>query len=132
MVWINLIPQLVDLWTGKFNDMDDGNEDYLINASVWSALGDMCGESGTTIPSSFGCRVPNLSKRANFIAESWSLWATHLAPNLLRKRFKKAKYYEHFITLIKLMKMCTDYSLDRAELPSIREGFAKWVIDYEE
>jgi hypothetical protein len=132
MVWINLIPQLFDLRTGNFNNLDDGTEDSIINPSVWSALGNMCRESGITIPSSFGCHVPNLSKHSNFMAESWSPWATQLVPNLLQKQFTKVKYYEHFVTMIKLMKKCVDYSLDRAELPSIHEGFAKWVMDYEE
>jgi hypothetical protein len=131
MVWINLIPQLVDLWTSSFNDLDDGVETYTIDPLVWTALSDMCDESGTTIPSSFGCRVPNLKKRGNFTAESWSLWATQLAPNLLWRRFPKSKYYVHFVRLIKLVQQCTDYSLDRSEQPHMREGFAQWVEDYE-
>jgi hypothetical protein len=131
MVWINLMPQLVDLWTENFHDIDDGTEDYCINQLLWNSFSNACEESGITIPSEFGCRVPNLSKRSHFIAESWSLWATQLAPNLLRRRFPKPKYYLHFVRLINLIKECTDYSLPRSELPHIREGFAQWVQDYE-
>ncbi|KAF8596671.1 hypothetical protein BDV93DRAFT_454522 [Ceratobasidium sp. AG-I] len=132
MVWINLIPQLADLWTGKFHDLDDGKEDYMLHPTIWEALGNVCEESGATIPSSFGCRVPNLSKRSHFIAESWSIWATQLAPNLLRRRFLNSKYYVHFVQLINIRrKECIDYSMLRSDLPRIREGFARWVSDYE-
>ncbi|KAB5591793.1 hypothetical protein CTheo_4785 [Ceratobasidium theobromae] len=130
MVWINLVPQLVDLWTGTFNNYDAGIHNYLMDQATWDILGDMCGESGSTIPSSFGCRVPNLKKRSNFIAESWSLWATQLAPNILRHRLKEPCYV-HFVRLIRLMKECMDYSLPRSELPRIREELALWVQDYE-
>jgi hypothetical protein len=132
MVWINLIPQLVDLWTNNFNTIDAGEEDYLIAPSLWNTLGDICDESGATIPSSFGARVPHLKKHAQFTAESWSLWATQLAPHILRGRFRNQKYYIHFVRLIKLMKECTEYSVPCTELPRIREGFAMWINDYEE
>lgn len=135
MVWINLIPQLADLWLGKFNQLDDGKESYQIDIKLWNSIGDVCEASGATIPASFGCRVPHLNKRSHFIAESWSLWATQLAPYLLRPRgedpFFKPRYYIHFIQLVKLMKECMDYSMKRANLPRIRQGFANWVKDYE-
>lgn len=132
MIWINLIPQLVDLWTKEFHGLDDGQESYLIDPALWKLLGDICEESGNTIPSSFGCRVPNLTKRSNFIAESWALWATLLAPHILRRRFKQAKYYTHFVRLIKLVKACMEYSIPKGELPGLREGFASWVQEFEE
>ena len=131
MVWINLIPQLAELWTRQFNGLDDGIESYAINSLLWNSIGTICDNSGATIPSAFGCRVPHFKKRFQFTAESWSLWATQLAPNLLRRRFTKAKYYVHFVQLINLMKEVTDCSLNRSELPRLREGFARWVQDYE-
>lgn len=131
MVWINLIPHLASLWTGGFKGLDDGSESYELDPDIWETLGDICEGSGATIPSEFGCRVPHLSKRSQFIAESWSLWATQLAPNLLRKRFLKPVYYVHFVQLIKLMKECMDRSMDRDDLPRIRKGFADWVQEYE-
>ncbi|KAB5588019.1 Transposase family Tnp2 protein [Ceratobasidium theobromae] len=38
MVWINLIPQLAQLWTGNFNNLDPGWEHYDIHPTVWEAL----------------------------------------------------------------------------------------------
>ncbi|KAF8596715.1 hypothetical protein BDV93DRAFT_480008, partial [Ceratobasidium sp. AG-I] len=131
MVWINLIPQLASLWTGTFKGLDDGTESYQLHPDLWETLGDICDGSGATIPSAFGCRVPHLSKRSQFIAESWCLWATQLAPNLLRRRFLKPTYYVHFVQLIKLMKECMEYSMSRDDLPRIRKGFADWVQEYE-
>jgi hypothetical protein len=60
MVWINLVPQLTKLWTRQFNDLDEGVERYSIPAALWEALGDLTEASGTTIPSTFGCCIPNL------------------------------------------------------------------------
>ncbi|KAF8605879.1 hypothetical protein BDV93DRAFT_437887 [Ceratobasidium sp. AG-I] len=131
MIWINLIPQLVKLWTNDFHEIGAGSENYLIGPQLWAVLGNICKKSGDTIPSSFGCRVPHLKKRGNFIAESWSLWATQLAPHILRRRFSNPKYYIHFVRLIKLIKECTSLSLARAELPRIRKGLADWVKDFE-
>ncbi|CCO31180.1 hypothetical protein BN14_05215 [Rhizoctonia solani AG-1 IB] len=42
-----------------------------------------------------------------------------------------SRYYVHFISLVNLMNKCTDYAIDRAELPSIRRGFVEWVEDFE-
>lgn len=132
MIWINLIPPLVNLWTNDFHGLDDGVESYLIDPALWKLLGDICEESADTIPSSFGCRVPNLTKCSNFMAKSWALWATLLAPHVLRHRFKKVKYYTHFVRLIKLVKTCMEYSIPRTELPRLQEGFAEWVQEFEE
>lgn len=81
MVWINPFPQLTLLWTGKFHKLDQGRERYNIDPTVWEALGRVTEASGSTIPSSFGCQVPNLkSQMSHFTAEAWSVWATQLAP----------------------------------------------------
>ncbi|KAL5633925.1 hypothetical protein ACGC1H_005949 [Rhizoctonia solani] len=132
LVWINLIPQLADLWCKKFNELDAGFENYLINPLVWNAMGGMCSDSSRTTPSSFGCSIPHFKNRSHFTAESWSRWATHAAPNLLRRRFTESRYYIHFVRLVNLMNKCTDYTIDRSELPAIRQGFIEWVEDFEQ
>lgn len=132
MIWINLIPQLVKLWTNEFNQLGEGVESYAIHSTLWQAIGAITEASGATIPSSFGCRVPNVAKPGHSTAESWSIFATQLAPSLLRRRFRNPKYYHHFVQLIKLVNKCTSFSMLRTELPAIRQGFAKWVQDYEQ
>lgn len=131
MVWLNIIPQLVDLWTNNFNGLDDEKEKYCVQPDVWNAISDSTASSGDTIPSQFGCRVPSFQKRSQFIAESWALWATELAPHLLRRRFRHDKYYVHFVALIKLLRTCLSLDISRDEIKKLREGLIKWVQDYE-
>ncbi|CCO35605.1 hypothetical protein BN14_09723 [Rhizoctonia solani AG-1 IB] len=131
LVWINLVPQLADLWREKFNGLDAGFETYLIHGLIWNSVGNMCVDSTGTTPSSFGCAVPHFKNRSHFTAESWSRWATHLAPNLLRRRFMDSRYYVHFVQLVNLMNKCINRSIAREELPAIRQGFVEWVEDFE-
>ena len=131
LVWINLIPQLVKLWTGEFNGLDDGTESYMMHPTVWMSLGSTVAGSGATVPSSFGCRVPDISKPGHRTAECWSIFATQLAPHLLRRRFRKPTYYTHFVRLIKLLNQCTTFTMLRSDLVEIRTGFAEWVQDFE-
>lgn len=133
LVWINLIPQLIHLWTGDFNELGSGTEKYLFAPTVWMSLGKTVASSGSTIPSSFGCRVPDLAKPGgnSITAEAWSVFATLLAPSLLRRRFRKSTYYTHFVQLIKLLNRCTEYSMLRSDIARLREGFAEWILEYE-
>ena len=131
MVWINLIPQLVKLWTGEFNGLGNGSESYMLHPTVWMSLGGTIAGSGATIPSSFGCRLPNISKAGHRTAESWSIFATQLAPSLLRRRFRKSTYYTHFVRLIKLLNQCTSFTMLRSDVAQLREGFAEWIKEYE-
>ncbi|KAF8692328.1 Transposase family tnp2, partial [Rhizoctonia solani] len=110
LLLINLIPQLADLWRKRFNGIDSGFENYVIDSILWDLVGDKCVKSTSTTPTSFGCPVPHFKNQSHFIAESWSCWALHLAPSLLRCRFMDSRYY----------------------LQSIRNGFIKWVQDFEE
>ncbi|KAG8737147.1 hypothetical protein FRC10_008502 [Ceratobasidium sp. 414] len=132
VIWINLIPQLIDLWTGKFHGIGTRKENYNITVALWTTIGDICKESGKTIPASFGCRVPHLDKQSHFTAESWCLWATLLAPHVLQRRFVNAKYYTHFVQLIKLIKKCLSVHIPWAELPHIQQGLVTWIQEYEE
>jgi hypothetical protein len=131
LVWINLIPQLVQLWTGDCKELGEGSESYMFHPAVWMALGKKVPDSGATIPSNFGCRVPDISGLGNVTAEAWSVFATKLAPSLLRQRFRKPTYYTHFVRLILLLNKCTSFSMPRSEIAVIREGFAQWVQGYE-
>ncbi|KDQ21487.1 hypothetical protein BOTBODRAFT_98945 [Botryobasidium botryosum FD-172 SS1] len=128
----NLIPLLIDHYTGDFKGLDRGNGSYELPAHVWEAIGLAAVEAGDTTPSAFGRRVPNIaSARGQFTAESWFVWTTLFAPELLHKRFAKAEYYNHFSRLVKLINLCLKFSITKAELAEIRSGFIKWVEDYE-
>lgn len=84
----NIILALTKLWTGDYKDIDTGSEDYQPPSTVWDAIGKACSESGITIPSSFGCRVPKIAtERHYFIVESWLLFTTLVTPTVLRACF---------------------------------------------
>jgi hypothetical protein len=132
MIWQNCIPQLIDLWAGDFNNLDDGLESYRIEPTVWNAISAACSGSGSLIPSAFGCKVPSFDKRGQFIAETWSNFTLLLAPSLLWRRFSHSRYYKHFVRLVKLLRSVVSFDLPRDELPMIRRGFAEWIEEYEQ
>lgn len=132
LVMENVIPGLVSLWTGEYKGLDSGSENYQLPPTVWNAIGTACAQSGATIPSAFGCRVPNIAtERHYFKAESWLLFATFLSPVLLCGRFSRPQYYNHFVELIVLINTCLKMTLTYTEIDEIQAGFAQWVEGYE-
>jgi hypothetical protein len=134
VIFENVVPMLIDLWTRsrKFSAFGTGDEDYILDKDLWREIGAACVQSGATIPAVFGCRIPNLAQeRPQTTAESTLLFATLLAPVLLRNRFKSRRYYDHFIRLVQLIDSCMALELPRAEIEEIRKGFATWVVDFE-
>lgn len=132
LVWENLIPNLLRLWTSTFNSLNTSASNYYLPRSVQDAVAAAAAPSGDTIPAAFSCRVPNfVTSRFSFTAESWSFWGLYLGPVLLRGRFKKEKYYKHFIKLVRLLHTCLKFSISIDEIQHLREGFASWVLEYE-
>ncbi|KDQ14852.1 hypothetical protein BOTBODRAFT_55055 [Botryobasidium botryosum FD-172 SS1] len=120
----NLIPHLVDHYTGAFKGLDEGH--------VWEAIRQAAVDTGDTIPSSYGRRIPDISSaRTQFTAEAWFVWTTLLAPELLHKQFTNNKYYDHFARLVKLINLCLGWTITKDQLSQIRVGFIEWVEDYE-
>ncbi|KAG8787089.1 hypothetical protein FRC12_015914 [Ceratobasidium sp. 428] len=133
-VFENIIPRLIDLWTrsGTFENFGTDEEDYRLSKTVWTAIGEACAKSGDTIPAAFGRRVPNLSaKRSESSAESNMLFAILLGPAILRNRFRNITYHHHFVKLVALVNKCMSWTITTEDLDFIREGFAKWVQEYE-
>ncbi|CAE6388809.1 unnamed protein product, partial [Rhizoctonia solani] len=134
LIFENIIPTLLDIWTrtGDYETFGLGDEDYLLAPDVWTTIAAACPLTGNTIPSAFGCRVPDLkTKRRERTSESMLLFATLIGPALLRKRFRWPRYYQHFIRLVQLINLCIDFEIAYADVQKIREGFAAWVKDYE-
>ncbi|KAG9092634.1 hypothetical protein FS749_015554 [Ceratobasidium sp. UAMH 11750] len=133
-VFENVIPTLINLWTHsrRMAHFGSGKEDYILDSDTWSAIGAACAANGGTIPSRFRCRVPDLAtERHQSTAESTTIFATLLAPALLRGQFKRSVYYHHFIELVRLMNVCLDLEIQRGDIDKVREGFARWVQGYE-
>ena len=40
LIWANLIPNLMLLWTRKFKNLDHDNEGYILAPHVWQAIGE--------------------------------------------------------------------------------------------
>jgi hypothetical protein len=133
LIWENLIPNLILLWTGKFKGLDQGRESYEIHQAIWEAIGESTAASSSTIPSAYGASVPNIATSTSyFSAEMWSFWTTYLAPVLLRRRFQRPKYYAHFVRLVRLVNLCLQFEITAQQIEDIRRGFIEWVEDYEE
>ena len=122
----------MDLWWGKFNDLDTGAEEYGIDPLLINLIGNICVESGVTFPSDFGCHVPHFNNWLHFTAESWSMWALHYAPYLLHRRFQKSRYYTHFVRLIKILKEVMDYEIQCTKLPRICTEIIEWVVEFKQ
>jgi hypothetical protein len=133
LIWENLMPNLVMLWTGSFKGLDEGSHCYGLPKTIWDAIGEATADSGRHIPSAYGTRPLNLAKdRSYFSAEMWSFWTTYLGPILLQRRFQRAKYYNHFIHLVRLLNLCLQFEITEDDLDDVREGFIRWVQEYEE
>lgn len=132
LIWENLIPNLIALWTGNFKDLDHTNEPYVLELSVWDAIGVASSAASDTLPSAFGARVPNIAQQYSLLtAETTSIWTLYLAPTLLLGRFKSPMYYKHFIELVRLLNQCLDYGISHHDLAKLRTGFNNWVVEYE-
>ncbi|KAF7783322.1 hypothetical protein Agabi119p4_2698 [Agaricus bisporus var. burnettii] len=132
VIWENLIPNLILLWTGAFKDLDHQDQDYVMEPHVWNDIGVATAAAKTTIPSAFGAPVPNIAThRSQMTSEMYSNWTLFIAPVVLRDRFKKDKYYKHFMRLVDLLKRCLAFEFTAEDIVNIDEGFQKWVRDYE-
>jgi hypothetical protein len=132
LIWENAIPNLVSLWTGEFKGLNEGDGEYQFMPKVWEAIGAATADAGSTIPSVFGIRPPNIAKhKSSYSAEAWSFWTLYLGPVLLRRRFRNQRYYKHFIELVKLLQLCLQFEITTEEVQTVRDGFINWVEDYE-
>ena len=132
LIWENLIPNLIEFWTGTFKDLDHQDKDYYIEPHIWNEIGASTAACRATIPAAFGAAVPNIAtKRFQMSAEMYSNWTLFIAPVVLRGRFKRPQYYKHFMRLVKLLKLCLSFEISDAMLDQIDEGFCQWVEEYE-
>jgi hypothetical protein len=132
LIWSNLIPNLILLWTGKFKDLSHDDEGYMLAPTVWEAIGEATANAGKTIPSAFGSRVPNLaSEKAQMTAETYSIWTLYIAPTLLKGRFVHTRYYDHFMRLVQLLTLCLEFEITQGQVDELERGFRSWVQKYE-
>lgn len=100
----NLIPNMLDMWTGRFKNSDPGSGNYQLDPDDWAAIGKETVEAMKSIPSQFVRHIGNIAlDRSTFTAESYAFWFMYLAPHLLAGRFADIKYYQHAMDLIEIM-----------------------------
>jgi hypothetical protein len=133
LIWENVVQNLVLLWTGQYKGLDQGSELYEIPKSVWEAIGAATRSSGSSIPSAYGCRIPDVAKHSGYYsADMWSFWTIYIGPVVLRRRFQRPKYYAHFVRLVQLLCICLQFEITDANIEDVRVGFVQWVQEYEQ
>ena len=50
LIWGNLIPNLIDFWTGTIKDLDHVAKGQLIEPHIWNEIGMTTAACGATIP----------------------------------------------------------------------------------
>jgi hypothetical protein len=97
LIYENVIKNLVLLWTGNYKGLDEGSGDYTLNPTVWDAIGVATAAGGSTIPTAFGARPPNISKdRTACTAETWSFWLLYLGPVFFAQQIYAARLLRSF------------------------------------
>ena len=128
----NVIKNLVYLWMGKFKGLDTGTEDYVIPERIWKSIGLETVAAVRTVPSAFVHSLGNIAEdQSAYTVEGWAFWFMFIAPILLRGRFQKVIYYTHFCDLVDIMKTCTQFSINHAEINDLEEKIIHWVGEYE-
>ena len=124
LIWTNLIPNLILLWTGNFKDLDHDDEGYVLAPKVWQAIGEATLDAGKTIPAAFGSRVPNIAaEKSQMIAETHSIWTLYLAPTLLNGQFINERYYKHFVQLVQFLTLCLKFEITQDQINDLERGF---------
>jgi len=84
------------------------------------------------IPASFVHSIPNIKADFHsFTANDNAFWLTWLVLYLLAGCLSEP-YYSHMLDLIKIIKVCTGFSMTRAELKALGTDLYNWCLDYED
>ena len=133
LIYKNLLKNLIALWTNNFKGLDTGSGDYVLDSTVWDAIGAATARASETIPSAYCARLASISgDRSTFTADNYSFWASYIGPVLLSKKFNQQCYYDHFVQLVLLIHTCLKFEYTAGNVKRICDGFKEWVITYEE
>ena len=106
LIWENLIPNLIEFWTGEFKELDHQDEVYFIEPHIWNKIGAATAACKATVPAAFRAPVPNMAmKRSQMSAEIYANWTLYIAPIVLHGRFESVWYYGHFMQLVEPLKL---------------------------
>jgi hypothetical protein len=129
LLFENMIPNLVKLWSGKYKGLDTGCEDYEISEEVWTEIWEETAEATKDIPLDF-CRSL-VGGHSKFTAEAWCFWYIYMAPGLLKGRFSHPKYHEHACELSEIIKVILSFTYTHDAIDALEERIVVWVQTYE-
>jgi len=131
LVFENIIPNKVKLWTGKFPGIAPGS-DFEFTKDDWEAIGEETADAIRHIPAAFVRVLGNIAdERSTFTAESWSFWFIYLAPHLLKGRFNDNKYYKHMLGLVRILRTLLKFEITAAEVDELEVWIVDWVETFE-
>lgn len=109
----------------------------MISESNWVEIGHLSSAASYTLPSSFSRAIPNIhTEQYLFIAETYCVWFTYLAPALLQNRWSGTnRFYDHAMLLVSIIKRLVDYDIPRQDVEVgglLREDIIKFVEQYYE
>ncbi|KAG6837151.1 hypothetical protein H0H93_013741 [Arthromyces matolae] len=133
LIWENNVDNLLSHWIGSFKGLDDGRENYQFSKTVWDAISEATALSGSTIPSAYGARVPNISThRSLYSAEMKLFWTMYIGPVLLHGCFDNIRYYKHFVRFVRIINLCLQFEITNEEVEDVRKEIITWVKDYKD
>ena len=133
LIFENLVPNLIQLWTNDFKDIGSADNPFIIEHAEWAAVGAATASCGSTIPYSFCSHPQNIATdKSQCTADAWSFWLQYIAPVVLQNRFSEAKYYQHFVDLVKLIRKCLQFKMQSSDIEMVQRGFKQWVEKYEQ
>jgi len=132
LLFENIIPMMVCLWKGDFREVDNTDQPYVISEEDWEQIGRLTEDSNRSIPASFCRLIPNIHKdQSLYTAEAYSFWFMHMAPTLLRGRFKEERYYRHAMLLVKIIEKCLMFEMELREINDLEVDIQSWVQKFE-
>jgi hypothetical protein len=88
LLFENIVPNLINLWTGNFKKLPEGAVNYQLPQEVWEQKGRETEVASALVPSAFCGKIPNIeNNRRSFKAELYSFWFIYLSLLLLFDRF---------------------------------------------
>jgi hypothetical protein len=133
LLFENIVPNLIDLWTGSYKGLPQGSVEYQLPQDVWEQIGRETEAASSLIPSAFCGKIPNIeNNRRSFKAELYSFWLLYLAPILLYKRFPDDRIYNHMMLLVDIIKSCLQMKTTFTAIDTLEDKIVRWVRQYEE
>lgn len=128
-LFLNIIPNLIDLWTGRFKNI---HGDYEIQPAVWEEIGRETANAAQLIPAAFVRRLPNIAtERISYNAEAYIFWFMYVMPIVLKNRFENPFYYTHACALRDIMTVTCQFSITKTEIGVLRISIVNWIRAYE-